>query len=332
MQVVIAEVKQQSVAEKISLVGNLLPNESVEVKSEIEGTVLEINFQEGHPVEKGQLLIRLDERKLTATVSEAEANFKLTETNLERARHLFRDKLISKEEFDRATSTHQAQEAGLELKRQQLRDARITAPFAGIAGARSVSPGQVISLNTVLTWISDLDPIKVEVNVPERFLAQLKTGQKIELTVASRPGKKYAGEVYFISSQVDTATRTALVKATVPNESGELKSGMFASLDLTLNVRDKAIVIPESALSRVMTQDRAMVFVVDHADAAQLRPVKLGLRLAGQVEIVEGLSPGERVVVEGVQKLGPGAKVKTAQAAPAPTVPPTNAPAQAPKA
>ncbi len=307
-QVVALEVKPQPVSETLSLVGTLAAEEMVEIKAEADGVVEQINFEEGQPVEKGRLLLKLDESKLTATVAEAEANFKLSQANYERSRQLLKDKLVSQQEYDQTASTFEVNRAGLELKKRLLKDTRIYAPFAGVMSARNVSPGQVIARNTALSLLVVLDPVKVEVNVPERFLSQLKIGQTLEIKVAAYADKLFKGEVYFIAPFVDPATRTALVKARIVNHDFVLKPGMFANLDLTLQIRQQALVIPEVAL--MMNGDRATIFVVDKDMKAQLRAVTLGVRLAGQVEIAKGLQAGELVIVEGVQKLGPGAVVK----------------------
>jgi len=309
-QVVVVEAKRRSISETLALPGNVLANEMVEIKSETDGMVQEINFNEGQRVEKGRLLIRLDESKLAASVAEVDANFKLSEANHERGQQLLKDKLISQQEFDQVASSFAVNQAGLELKRRQLKDARIYASFSGIVGARNVSPGQVISKNTTLTWLVDLDPIKVEISVPEKFLGQVKIGQTIEFNVTAFPNQKFKGEVYFISPQVDLGTRTALVKALIPNPELQLKPGMFASLDLTLKERDQALMIPEVAL--INDGDKTSVFIVDKDLTAQLRPVRVDLRQAGQVEITSGLQGGEQVIVEGMQKVGPGGKVKLA--------------------
>ncbi|MEO8429635.1 MAG: efflux RND transporter periplasmic adaptor subunit [Verrucomicrobiota bacterium] len=309
-QVVVVEAKRRPISETLALPGNVLANEMVEIKSETDGMVQEINFSEGQRVEKGRLLIRLDESKLAASVAEVDANFKLSQSNHERAQQLLKDKLISQQEFDQVASSFAVNQAGLELKRRQLKDARIYASFSGIVGARNVSPGQVISKNTTLTWLVDLDPIKVEISVPEKFLGQVKIGQNIEFNVTAFPNQKFKGEVYFISPQVDLGTRTALVKALIPNPELQLKPGMFASLDLTLKERDHAIVIPEVAL--INDGDKTSVFIVDKDLNAQLRTVKVDLRLAGQVEITSGLQGGEQIIVEGMQKVRPGGKVKLA--------------------
>jgi membrane fusion protein (multidrug efflux system) len=312
VQVVVVDAKRRQVSETLSLVGSIMANEMVEIKSETEGTVQEIPFDEGQPVQKGQLLLRVDESKLAASLAEAEANFKLSKANFERSEQLFKDKLISQQEFDQAASFFALNQATHELKQRQLKDARIYAPFKGVTGARNVSPGQVISKNTTLTWLIDQDPVKVEFNVPERFLSQLQVGQTIEVGVATYQNRKFQGKVFFISPYVDEGTRTCLVKAHIPNPKNELKPGMFANLDLTLMVRENAIVIPEVALSQVLDGDRANVLVVDSSQTVQLKQIKLGFRLPGEVEVISGLEGGEKVIVEGVQKVGPGSKVKLA--------------------
>ena len=152
--------------------------------------------------------------------------------------------------------------------------------------------------------------MKVQVKVPEKYLRQLQLGRLLEFTVAAFPDDKFRGEVYFISPQIDERTRTALVKARIPNPQGKLRGGMFASLNLTLQLRDSAIVIPEPAL--MSNGDNYTVFVVDANGKAQIRPIEVGERLAGKAEILKGLNAGEKVVVEGVQKLVPGATVEFA--------------------
>jgi membrane fusion protein, multidrug efflux system len=312
VQVVAVEAKRQPISESLSLVGTLAANEMVEIKSETDGMVAEINFKEGERVEKGRLLIKLDESKLAASVAEADANFKLSQANFVRSRELVKDKLVSQQEFDQIASQFHASEATLELKKQQLKDTRIYASFTGIMGARQVSPGQVIARNMILTWLVDLDPVKAEFNVPERFLSQVRIGQTIEFSVATYGGQKFPGEVYFISPHVDPSWRTVLVKAYVKNAEQKLRPGMFANLELTLKVRDQAVLVPEAAIT--ISSDKATLYTVDGGQTAQLKPVTTGIRSAGRVEITSGLQGGELVVVEGIQKLRPGAKVKLAPA------------------
>ncbi|MEK7684889.1 MAG: efflux RND transporter periplasmic adaptor subunit [Verrucomicrobiota bacterium] len=313
VSVVVVPAQRQPVSEKISLVGTLLANELVDVKSEIDGLVNKLGFEDGQPVKQGDLLVQLDDSKLAAAVAQAEANFQLSQANLKRQQELTERKVISRQEFDQAAAGYKVNEATLELKKRELKDTRIYAPYEGVMGARLVSPGQVISKNTAIGALVDLDPVKVEFNVPERFLGQLRTGQEVEIGLAAFPGEKFQGEVHFIAPQIDPNLRTATVRGRIANPTHRLKPGMFASLNLTLNVRPDAIVIPEIAL--VPQGDMSVVFVVDPESKAQIRPVQTGLRMNGQVEIVSGLNEGDQVIVEGFQKTRPGGPVKLAAAA-----------------
>lgn len=299
--------------ESIALVASVSANESIEVKSEVDGLVHSVNFKEGQPVQKGDLLVTLDQSKLAATVAQAEANFRLAQLTRERAETMLKNDTISQQEYDQATSTFQVNEATLELSRQQLKDTKVTAPFEGITGARLVSPGQVISKSTVLTTLVDVTPVKVEIQVPERFLGQLKIGQAIAFRVPAYPGETFRGEVYFINSQVDLASRTVLVKATQANEDGRLRPGMYGSLDLILVAKDAAVTVPESAVLR--NGDQAFLYTISPENTAQMMPVELGSRQPGRVEVLSGLQGGETVIFEGTQKIGPGSPVTNTVAA-----------------
>lgn len=319
VQVITAPVKTEPVVETVSLVGNVMANEIIDLTSETDGIVKEIRFDEGTPVKKGDVLVVLDDTKLAPQVQEAEAQLQLARTSFERVKLLFRDKLISQQEYDTAAATYSANEASVDLKRRMLRDARILAPFSGIAGARQISPGQVITRSTRITQLVDLDTVKVEVAVPERYLSQVQEGQKVRFRVAAFPKDTFEGEVYFVSPQLDPGTRTALVKARIANPSRRLRGGMFANLELSLQLRDAALVIPESAVFN--NGDATLVFLATSTNTAMIQPIRTGLRLAGKVEVIQGLADGQSVVTEGLQKLRPGAPIMTR----------SNGPATAPK-
>jgi len=305
--VVVAEAKLEPISERIFVVGTLAPNELVEIKSEIDARVEELGFSEGEPVERGQVLFKLDDAKLTAAVHLADANFRLAETILERNQTLLESRSISQQELDRSVATYSATQASLELAKQNLIDATIMAPFDGVMGARMISPGQVVNQGTILTTIVDTSPLKAEFNMPERFISQLTIGQTIEIRVTAYETETFSGEVYFISPQVNVSSRTVLMKALVPNDDGRLIPGMYGNLDLILNVKESAVVIPESAVS--YRGDLASIYVVTAESTADLRSIRVGTRLAGRLEVLEGVEPGDRVVIEGTQKIGPGSPV-----------------------
>lgn len=330
MQVVVAPVTRQPVHEMLPLVGTFAANEQVEIRSESEGFVESIAFTEGQEVEKGDLLLTLDETKLQASLEESESSLKLSQQTFERAKELLGARLISQQEYDQASSQLASDEASVSLRRRQMKDARVVAPFKGVVGARQVSPGQLVSRSMTLTWLVNLDPVKVEFNVPERFLGQVQVGQSIEVTVAAWPARKFRGKVFFVAPFVDPVTRTVLMKAEVPNGERLLKPGMFANLDLTLQIRTNAVVIPEMALSQILDGDRAVVMLVDAESSVEMRRVKLGMRLPGLVEVTEGLVGSERVVVQGLQKIAPGMKVQVAAPAESPTATPETGPGSPP--
>lgn len=297
----------ERIEERFPLVASLSPFRGIFVQSEIDGTVESIHFTEGQRVAKGDLLVRLDTRKLRAMLAEAEANFALAESNRDRAEAMFREKTISAQEYDQWMSNYAARKAALELMRQQLGDSEIRAAFDGLIGDRLVSPGQVITKSTRLSTLIDIDPIKIDFRVPERLLGRLRIGQTIAFRVPTYPGEEFTGEVYFIDNEVDPATRSVVVRATNPNADHRLRPGMFANLDLVLETRDEAVVVPEAALLK--QGDRTFVFVIDEMDRVNLQPVETGIRMPGRVEIISGLNAGARVVREGHQKLGPGSPV-----------------------
>ncbi|MBN1586092.1 MAG: efflux RND transporter periplasmic adaptor subunit [Candidatus Omnitrophica bacterium] len=299
------------VEDKLSLVGSLEANETIEVQSELEGTVEAIDFSEGQSVQKGAILIRINEKKLQASLDQAQANLKLAQATEKRYKALVSSNAVSHQEYDQTIATLAAAEATVELAKELLEDATIAAPFSGVLGSRMVSEGQFVSKGTKLTSLSSQDPIKAEFEVPERYLSQVKIGQPVKISVAAYPNEVFEGEVYFIAPQVSQTTRTALVKARIPNPHSKLMRGMFANLDLVLEVRKDAVVVPETAV--VLRGDDSFVYVVDEKSAAQIRPVRLGLRLEGRVEVLEGVQAGEVVVAEGWQKIGPGSPVKLAE-------------------
>lgn len=308
-----APAERRPLEEKISLVASLSANESVDVQSKIEGTIERIAFDEGQEVEKGRLLFQLDTTRWSAALAQAEANLTMMKSNRDRAESMWQNRTISQQEYDQAVANYDVSKAAADVARQQLKDAKIYAEFEGIVGARMVSVGQVVQPQTVLTRLVDLDPIKIEFHVPERFLKELQVGQSVEFRVPAYPGESFRGEVYFVDPQVDSATRTVLVKARTANADRRLRPGMFGNLDLITRVREDAILVPESAL--IQTAESTLLFVVGDDHTAQPRTVQTGLRVSGSVEIVAGLSGGEQVIVEGTQKVQPGIPVAAREAA-----------------
>ena len=223
VSVVAEPVRQDKIEQKISLVGNLAADENVEIKNQVAGVIEQIGFEEGQKVKKGQMLVMIEASKLNASVAQAEANLGLAHTTFNRLSSLIKAGAVSQQEYDQAQSDLETKKAQLDLINAQLKETVISASFDGVMGERRVSPGQFVEMGTTISYLVKQDSLKAEFQVPERFLGQLKLGQKIEVSVAPYPEEKFQGDVYFIAPQIEEQTRTALVKARLPNLMGKLR-------------------------------------------------------------------------------------------------------------
>jgi membrane fusion protein (multidrug efflux system) len=306
-------VKAERFAHEIIAVGSLRSNESVTLSSEIAGRITSIPFREGQPVEKGALLFELDDSIYRAEAEQARAVVALSERNHERAKELFERKLISTRERDEAAAKLDVDRAAVQLAAARLAKTRIRAPFDGVVGLRSVSPGDYISAGQALAPLEQISVLKADFRLSEAALSAIKVGQALNLEVDSYPGQSFVGRVYAIDPRLAEETRSIGVRARVPNDKGLLRPGLFARVRLVIAERDNALLVPEQSL---MPQgDKLFVYVIENGVAA-LRPVELGLRQGGRVEVLSGVAPGEVVITAGAQKIGPGSAVNPVNLAP----------------
>ncbi len=307
VQAVVAPVFRGGLEESLRLVGNLRAGEQVEIVSEIDSQIVALKFQEGERVKKGQVLIVLDDAKLKASLDEAKARLALAVSELKRGQELLEKKTITEQEADRLRFQERSADSAVRMTQEQFDDAVISAPFDGVLAEHDLSPGQIVSRGQKLIWLVQTSPLEVEFNVPERYVSQVAKQQKVEIESVAFPGRKFAGSVDYVSPRLDESTRTALVKARIGNEEGLLKPGMYGTLNLIFRLRENVLTIPEACIS--YQGDRASVVVMNPAGKAEFREVETGLRLQGKAEITGGLEEGDRVVVEGYQKMGPGTTV-----------------------
>jgi len=302
----VAPVRSEVVAQNLEALGNARANESVDISSKTSNVVTAVRFGDGQRVNRGQVLVQLDDAQARADVAAAEAAVAESERLFNRSRELMATEALSKAQFDQLEATLKANRARLEAARARFEDTVIRAPFSGRVGLRRVSVGTLISPGDVITTLDDTSVIKLDFSVPENFLATLREGLAVRATAPAFPGRTFAGKVASIDSRVDQATRSVTVRALLANEDGALKPGMFLNVALANDERE-ALVIPEEALTP--EAERQFVFVV--ADGkAERREVRIGARRPGNVEVLAGLNAGEQVVVEGFQKIRPGAPVK----------------------
>jgi len=283
----VVTVARRDLIEALSLVGSLAPNETAQIRAEVSGQVRAVLFAEGETVAKGKVLVRVDDAELRAQAAQAEARFRLAELNLKRSEDLTQAKSMSQAEADRTRSEYASAEAELQLLRVRLAKTEIKAPFDGIVGARTISPGDYITAATVITTLDDLSRLKVEFQVPERFAERVKHGSTFTLRAQTPTGEaRTEGEVYFVSSVIDRQTRSTQVKGYIGKGIDGLKPGMFANIDLVLQVHRSVLTVPEGAVLTTPTGTQLIAVRDKGSDkVAEMVPVTLGLRERGLVEV-----------------------------------------------
>jgi membrane fusion protein (multidrug efflux system) len=307
-------VTTETVEDRLTAIGSIQPNEEVVLKPEVAGRIQAIHFKEGERVSAGALLIELDGQKEAAQHAQAKAELALASENAARARQLAGTRAISKQEIDQLESQVTLKEAALEFSQQHLNDTQLTAPFDGILGPRAISAGQFVNVGTELVTLTDDSSVKITYQVPERHLAVLQTGQEVALRVSAYTERAFPGTVDLINPQVDENTRTVEVRALAPNPEGLLKAGMFARVETITGRRPEAIVVPETAVVPSLTGFAVFRVITN---SARMTPVQTGMRLPGKVELLDGLKPGDQIIVGGLQKIVDGSPVNAHAAAPA---------------
>lgn len=290
----------------VSAVGSLRSRDSVMLRPEVTGRIVEINFDEGGKVTKGQVLVRLDDSVVKAQLQQAQANLSLASSQYRRAVELTKQGFISKQARDESASQLKVQQAAAALAKAHLDKTAIRAPFDGLIGLRNVSVGDYVSPGIDLVPIESIDPLNVDFRVPEQFLGRVREGIKLALRFDALPGQVREGVVGAISPLVDVGGRSILLRADVPNADGALRPGMFARVQLQF-ADDRALVVPEAALAP--SGQSQYVFRVAEGHASRVEVI-IGQRRAGQVEVVSGLKEGDDIVVSGLQKITDGSAVE----------------------
>jgi len=258
-------------------------------------------------VQQGQGLFRIDDAELRSQVTRAEAERDLARQVLDRQRQLMQSQSSTESDLQQAEATYRAAQASVELLHLRLERTVVRAPFAGVTGARMVSLGDYVTSQTRLVGLQTVNPQHATLSVPERYAEQLRTGLEVTFSVAALRGRTVTGRVDFVDPVVRLPGRTILLKALVPNPRRELAAGMFVEGRLVASVRENAIVVPEDAI--LPMQGTTLVYVIADGKAVR-RPVELGVRMPGFVEIASGLEAGEQVVVGGLERLTDGVPVR----------------------
>ncbi|WKZ59341.1 MAG: efflux RND transporter periplasmic adaptor subunit [Cyclobacteriaceae bacterium] len=297
--------KPERLDNKLVITGSVLPNESLEIKSEISGKISRIYFREGKRVKKGDLLVEINDDELEAQLTKERHNKKLNEDNEFRQRKLLEKDAISQEEYDNALNRLNVTNADIRLLEAQWEKTKIRAPFDGTIGLRFVSEGAFINSSTVIATLYNLSPAKIDFAVPGRYSTQVQPGKKIFFTIEN-DARVLEGEVYAIEPQIDASTRTLKVRALADNTGNLLLPGQFVRVELILQTIDNAILVPSEAVVPELSGHK--VYLNKSGKATETK-VEIGLRTDRNVEIVSGLNSGDTLITTGLLQMRNGLDV-----------------------
>src|SRR3984893_15266081 len=316
----------------MSVIGTMEAVHGVMVSADLPGTIARINFDSGKAVHEGDILVELDTRQERAQLASLEAQSELARLNFGRMQELVNAGVISRMEYYQATSQQKATEANVAEVRATIARKTIRAPFSGILGIRKVNLGQYLPAGSPIVSNQSLNPIYVNVGVPQQAAAQVHVGGKLRLTTEDIKDKVFTGNVTAIDSQGDETTRNIQVQATLSNPDGKLRPGMFVQVELPVGANRPVIALPASAINYAPYGDSVFV-ITDLKDptgktyrGVRQQFVKVEGARGDQVAVISGLNPGAEVVTSGVFKLRNGAAVQVNN-----KVQPGNSPAPKPQ-
>jgi membrane fusion protein (multidrug efflux system) len=310
MPVAVMAAEVREFAEVVEALGTANANESVVITATVADRISRVGFDSGDQVRAGDILVELTDTEAAAGLAESRAALREAQRELERTRDLAERGIVSRVRLDELTSNMErarARVAGLEAR---VAERIIRAPFDGVVGLRNVSLGELVRPGDVVAQLDDVSIIKLDFTLPERFLSVLAAGMPVHARAAAFPETVFAGQIVNISSRVDPVTRTVTVRAEIDNEDRRLLPGMLMTVQLRRDVRER-LAAPETSITR--SGDRVSVFIVREADgrtSVEQRQVRLGQRQAGYFEVLEGIEPGELIVMHGVHRLRDGMPVR----------------------
>jgi len=299
-------VKDTVVINNIDVTGSIDANERVNLISETAGNITGIYFKEGGRVSKGQLLVKVYNQDLVASLKQNEYSVALAKENEYRNKILLDKEAISKQEYDTSLTSLNSLNAQSDMIKAQIAKTEIRAPFSGTIGLRNVSPGGYLSPATSIATLVNIDPAKLTFAVPERYLSLIKPGSNVSFTVASSD-KKYSAKVYAIEPDIDAASRSVTIRAQAPNPKNELAAGSFAKINLTLDQIPKTIMVPTECVTPDLKSNKVFIY---KKGVAVARYVQTDLRTDTKLQVTSGLKAGDSLIVSGIIQMRPKVPVK----------------------
>lgn len=298
-------VKFQTLTDKIMSTGSVIPDEEVNLSFESSGKITSIYFKEGSHVSKGALLAKINDQPLQAQLKKLVAQIPLAKDRVFRQRTLLERDAVSQEAFEQVQTEYDKLMADIDLVKANIAQTELRAPFDGIIGLRSVSEGAFTSPSTVIAKLTKISPLKIDFSIPERYATQIVAGTPITFRMDGALEDLHA-KVYAVESKVNMETRTLNVRATYPNVRETILPGRFVSVEINMNEIKDAVAIPSEAIIPEMGKN--MVYLYKSGEA---KPTEIitGLRTESRVQVLEGLQPGDTLLVTGVMQLRTGMKV-----------------------
>jgi membrane fusion protein (multidrug efflux system) len=306
----VSNVTVQDMPVQIRTLAQMLAIDDADIASEIDGVIESIHFEKGELVEKGKLLIQLNDANQTAKLEQAKAQENLASIDYERLKSLYARGASPKQELDKAEADLKVAQANVSLAQAELDKTSILAPFDGRLGVRNISAGQYVSQGQKLLDIVDKRALKIQYAVPQQHLAQLQFAAPVTFITAAFPGETFVGQVDFISPCVDMTTRTLLVEAVFANPDERLSPGLSGQIIQRLSVIEDALAIPEEALVPTITGYEVYEILDGHANA---KSVEIGSRSGGMVHIKNGVTADDIIITQGQHNLRDGAPVEVLQ-------------------
>jgi membrane fusion protein (multidrug efflux system) len=299
-------VRPQSVSDKIEVPGSLLPSEQTQIKSEVSGRVVQLNFKEGTTVEKGALLVKLFDGDLQNQLKKLEIQLQIAEKTQERQSELLKINGISQQDYDLAQLNVQTLSVDIEATKIAISKTEIRAPYRGQVGLRNLSLGTYISPSDIITTLRQVSELKLEFSIPEKYAKEINKGNKVFFKVDGG-AQLHTATVIATENSVEQTTRTLRVRAIVNRNHAELVPGIFASVNLLLGKNNNALMVPTQA---VIPSARNKQVLVLRKDVAQFVTVETGVRDSVFVQIVNGIKAGDTIITSGLMVVRPNSKVK----------------------
>ncbi len=298
-------IKNRVLNENVKIPGTILSFESTEIQPEVSGRIVMLNVQEGSFYKKGTLIAKINSQDLQARLSKLQIQLEIAENQEKRQAELLKIKAIGQQEYDGALLSYKSIQADIEILKTEITKTEMRAPFDGVIGFKMISPGAYVTPQTKITTINQVNKLKLEFSLPEKYTSQVKQGMDVYFKTDSSP-KRYNCKVFAIEPTLSSNTRSLNIRAEILQPDKLIQPGMFANVELNMNDKRGVIMVPSQA---IIPKAREKKVVLYKSGIATFTTVTLGLREASDVEITSGLNLGDTILVSGLLTAKPDSKV-----------------------